>query len=83
MASKNNGGFLTFLTGMAMGAAAVFFSKKENRTLAQKKLAETKQAALKLKTELKTNPNKVKKELVTKGKTIAGKVRKEIHKKTA
>lgn len=81
MANNSNGGFLTFLTGMAMGAAAVFFSKKENRALAQKKLAETKKAALKLKAELKTNPEKVKKEMLTKGKTIAGNVRKQINKK--
>lgn len=29
--SKKGPGMLTFLTGMAAGAAAVFFSKKENR----------------------------------------------------
>lgn len=78
--AKNNGGVLAFLTGAAMGAAAVFFSKKENRELAQKKLNETKKAAQKLKTDLKTNPEKVKKQVISKGKTIAGKVRRQIEK---
>ncbi|MEX0895999.1 MAG: hypothetical protein WDZ94_03600 [Patescibacteria group bacterium] len=71
---KQGNAMMTFITGLAMGAAAVFLSKKENRDIAKKKLEDTKKAAQKLKTDLEKNPEKVKKDAITKGKQIASSV---------
>ncbi len=45
---KKSSGLFTFLTGVALGAAALFLSKKENRTAAQKEVDQVKAEAQKV-----------------------------------
>jgi len=73
--SKKSGGLFTLVTGIAMGAAAVFFSKEENRAKAQKTLATAKKKyeddpSLALKDAVKQT-KKVAKKVSTKAKTTA------------
>jgi hypothetical protein len=75
--AKRNGGLLALVTGMAMGAAAVFFSKKENRT---KTVSAAKTAAKKAKTAKKKAVSSAKK-AVKKGRTAAKKAVKKAKKK--
>lgn len=73
MAKKT--GLGTLLTGIALGAAALFLSKKENRVKAKKVVKTTIAKAKKLEAEYKKNPNKVKaavkKQVATQGKKLA------------
>ncbi len=83
MAKKT--GIGTLLTGLALGAAALFLSKKENRVKAKKVVAATVTKAKKLKADYKKAPAKttakvkaavktaVKKQVNTTGKKIAKK----------
>ncbi len=72
MAKKQS--FFALVTGMALGAAAAFLSKEENRKKVVH-LAETGvKKAQKLQTEYKKNPTKFKKKVVSSGKKIAAKV---------
>lgn len=69
--SKKSGGLGALLFGAAMGAAALFLSKKENRDKTKKVIATATVKAKKLKEEYKKNPAKVKKELKAEGKKLA------------
>ena len=60
--NKNNKGLLPFLVGMVAGAAAVFFSKEENREKTKQALDETAKKAKKVKEDVEKNPEKVKKQ---------------------
>lgn len=71
--SKKAGGLLTFLTGVAAGAAAVFLSKKENRVKTQKVVTKTSKQAKKLAQEAQENPQAFKKKVKTQGKKLAKK----------
>lgn len=73
-------GLGTLLTGIALGAAALFLSKKENREktkrVAKVAVAKAKKVAVvakKLKADYKNNPVKVKQQLKAKGKQLARK----------
>jgi DUF438 domain-containing protein len=72
MAKK--GGLLTLITGLALGAAALFLSKEENREKTKKVAKVAVAKAQKLKTEYQKNPKKVKQEIKKQGKKIATKV---------
>jgi len=76
MAKK--GGLGALLTGMAMGAAAVFFSKKENRDkttkLAKKTALEAKKKSKEVEKELK--------KLSTEAKRKSKKIKAEVKKNT-
>lgn len=76
MARKSLVGSL--LTGIALGAAALFFSKEENRTKAKRVVNATVAKAKNLKAEYKKNPARVKaavkKQVTTQGKKLAKKV---------
>ncbi len=61
----------TLMTGIALGAAALFLSKEENRTKATKVVKKTVAQAKKLEAEYKKNPAKVKKQVATQSKKIA------------
>lgn len=80
--NKQSSGLFAFVTGIAMGAAAVFLSKKDNRDLAKKKLEETTKAAKKLKQDFDKNPGKVKEDALKKGKQIANTVADKVKKET-
>jgi len=71
--AKKTGGIISLLTGMALGAASVFFSKKENRDktekLARKTVKRAKVEAKKATTKAKVAVRKAK----VKGKKIAAK----------
>lgn len=71
MARKSGLGPL--LIGMAVGAAAVFFSKKENRKKAQDLANKASSKAKKLRDDYKKNPDKVKKQLAAEGQKFANK----------
>lgn len=72
MAKKS--GLLTILTGVALGAAALFLSKKENREKTKKVAKAAVAKAKQIKAEYKKNPAKVKQQLKKEGKKIAAKV---------
>ena len=61
----------TLLTGIALGAAALFLSKEENRAKATKVVKKSVAQAKKLEAEYKKNPAKVTKQVTAKGKKIA------------
>ncbi len=73
-------GFGSLLTGMALGAAAIFFAKKENRDktekLARKTVAKTKEEVKKVATKAKAAVKKAK----SKGKKIKAEVEMEAKK---
>ncbi len=77
--AKKSGNFLALLTGMAAGAAAVFFSDKKNRQMAKK----TAQKAAKLKEEYDKDPSGFKKKAKAEGKKIAKEVQTSAQKKAA
>lgn len=72
MAKKS--GLLTILTGVALGAAAMFLSKKENREKTKKIARSAVVKAKQIKAEYKKNPAKVKQQLKKQSKKIAAKV---------
>jgi hypothetical protein len=71
--AKRKGGLLALVTGVAVGAAAMFFSKKENRT---KTVRAAKKAATKAKTAKRKAVSSAKK-AVAKGKAAAKKATKK------
>ena len=77
--AKKSGNFFALLTGMAAGAAAVFFSDKKNRQMAKK----TAQKAVKLKEEYDKDPAGFKKKAKAEGKKLAKEVRTSAQKKAA
>jgi alkyl hydroperoxide reductase subunit AhpF len=81
--SKKSSGLFTLLTGVAMGAAAVFFSKKENRQEAQKVAKQVKTKAVTAAAEYKKDPTAFKKKVVSKGKAVAKKAVVAVRKKVA
>ena len=72
MAKK--GGLLTLVTGLALGAAALFLSKEENREKTKKVAKVAVAKAKKIKAEYQKNPAKVKQQIKKQGKKIATKV---------
>lgn len=77
-------GLLTLLTGVAMGAAAMFLSKEENRQKTKKVILDATSSAKKVKSKYDQDPEKFKKEALLKGKKLAEKAFKkaEIKKNT-
>lgn len=69
--SKKSGGLGALLFGAAMGAAAVFLSKKENRDKTKKVISKAATKAQKLRADYKKNPDKVKNELKAQGEKMA------------
>ncbi len=72
--SKKKNGLGTLITGMVLGAAAVFFSKKENRDKAKKKADEAVKKSKELKKQLEDNPQQVVEEVSSQVKKAAKKV---------
>lgn len=72
-----NTGLGTLLTGVVMGAAAVFLSKKENRDKARETLKKASDKAKKLKSDYQKDPEKVKAQLKAEGKRLAEQALKE------
>lgn len=75
--AKRKGGLLALVTGMAVGAAALFFSKKENR---EKTVRAAKKVASKAKVAERKAVSSAKK-AVKKGKVAAKKAIKKAKKK--
>lgn len=71
--AKKSGGLGALLFGAAMGAAALFLSKKENREKTKKVISAATAKAKKLKSDYKKNPTKVKNQLKAEGKKLATK----------
>jgi hypothetical protein len=63
----------TLLTGVALGAAALFLSNEKNRDKAKKVVKKTVAQAKKLEAEYKKNPAKVQNQVTTQGKKLAKK----------
>ncbi len=70
---KKSGGLFTLLSGVAMGAAAVFLSKKENRDKASKALHQAGEEIEQAVNDYKKDPEAFKKRVVKKGKAVARK----------
>jgi CHASE3 domain sensor protein len=77
--SKKSSGLFTFITGLAMGAAAVFLSKKQNREKTLDLVNKTKKQVLSATKQAKTQ---AKKEL-TKAQSLAKKTVKQVRKKVS
>ena len=71
--SKKSGGLFTLLTGVAMGAAAVFFSDKANREQAKKVVTKVKSRAKQVQSEYHKNPTAFKKKVKQQGRRLAKK----------
>lgn len=69
--AKRSGGLGALLFGAAMGAAAIFLSKKENRDKTKAAISKATSKAKKLRADYKKNPDKVKKELSAQGQKLA------------
>ncbi|MBP7768866.1 hypothetical protein KA082_03470 [Candidatus Woesebacteria bacterium] len=67
------GGLASILTGIALGAAALFLSKKENREKTKQVAKKIVSKAKKLEADYKKNPSKVTQQLKGKAKVIAKK----------
>ncbi len=76
--SKKKKGLFAFLTGLAMGAAAVFLSNKENREKTKEVVEDTAKKAKKLKQEVEEDPEKVKQKVKKKIEQTVGKAKEEI-----
>ena len=77
MPKKNVGGLLAFATGVAAGAAALFLSKKENRTMVKREAVKVGKKAKKIEKEIAKNPKKfVKKTEVKMAKAVKKAVKK-------
>lgn len=75
--AKKRGGLFALVAGLTMGAAALFLSKKENRTKVAKTAKKAVAAAKKVEAKAKVSVKKV----VAKGKVVAKKVTKKVAKK--
>lgn len=69
--SKQGPGLLSFLTGLAAGAAAVFFAKESNREKAVKEVKAATRTAKKIKAEIQDNPKAFEKKMVKQGTKLA------------
>ncbi|KUK79831.1 MAG: hypothetical protein XD95_0084 [Microgenomates bacterium 39_7] len=78
--SKQNKGLFAFLAGVTTGAAAVFFSKKENREKTKEVVDQTVGQAKKIKQEVEEHPEQVEKKVKDEAKKIVKKVKEEITK---
>jgi hypothetical protein len=74
---RSSTGMFALLTGVAAGAAAVFFSKKENRQMAKKELVKAEKTAMKVSAEIKKDPKKFAKKVERQGKVLAKKAVRE------
>lgn len=81
--SEKKKGLLTLITGAVLGAAAVIFSKKENRDKAAEIAKKTGKEAQKLAKDFKENPEKVMKDAKKTVVKTAEKVTTEIKNKLA
>lgn len=77
--AKKSGNLLALITGVAAGAAAVFFAKQENRVKATKVAKKTTAQAKKLNEEYKADPKAFKKKVKAKATKV---VKKAVAKKT-
>lgn len=77
MSKRRSGGLLTLLTGVALGAAGLFFSDKKNRTKAKRVATKTANRARKLQKDWETNPDKVMSSAKRKAKKVATKTAKK------
>lgn len=75
--AKKRGGLLALVAGLAMGAAALFLSKKENRTKVVKTAKKVAVSAKKVQAKARVSVKKA----VAKGKVVAKKVTKKVAKK--
>lgn len=76
MSNKSND-LVTFLAGAAAGAAAVFFSKKDNRDKTQKTIEDLKKQVDRLSRQYQEDPQKLKDDLISGGRQVAVKVTSE------
>lgn len=81
--AKKSGGLFTLLTGIAMGAAAVFFSKEENRTKAKKEAQKVAKKDKKVQEEIKKNPKAFADKTKAQGKRVLNKTVSRVSKKVA
>jgi hypothetical protein len=72
--SHKSTGLFAFITGLAAGAAAVFFAKESNREFAVKEAKVAARTAQKIKAEIKKNPQAFEKKIVRQGKKLARQV---------
>lgn len=79
--SKNNGGFFSFVMGLAAGATALFLSKPANRQKASKAVAKTVRKVKQAEAEFKKNPKAFEKKVATKAKAVVKKAVKQAVKK--
>lgn len=77
--AKKSGNLLALVTGVVAGAAAVFFSKQENRTQATKVAKKATTRAKKIATEYEANPKAFKNKIKSQAKKA---VKKAVAQKT-
>ena len=77
MTNRSNDLFI-FLTGAAVGAAAVFFAYKKNRDMTQKAIEDLSNQVDGLKKRYQKDPEKFKEEVVTGSKQAAAQVTSEV-----
>ncbi|NCO12642.1 MAG: hypothetical protein COZ34_05010 [Candidatus Pacebacteria bacterium CG_4_10_14_3_um_filter_34_15] len=75
---KKSGSFLSLLTGIALGAAAIFFSKAENRDKTKKLAKETVEKAKVEVNKAATKAKVVTKKVTSKGKKIKSKIKSDV-----
>jgi hypothetical protein len=80
MAKKPTGGLVALVAGVAAGAAAVFFSKKENREMVKREAVKAGSKAKAVASEVRKDSKKVAKKVQAQGKKLAGKVVREARK---
>ncbi len=73
-------GVFALLAGVAAGAAAMFFSKKENRAKTEQAVKKAEQAIDVARTEIKKNPKAFAKKVEKQGEKLAKKVVKSVTK---
>lgn len=73
---KKSAGLLSLLTGAVVGAAAVFFSNKENRQKTKKVVTQTAAKAKALHHEIKNHPDRVASRIKSQAKKTADQVKK-------
>jgi len=81
MAKKSSGaGIFALATGLIAGAAAVFFSNKENRKMVKKELTKVEKEAERITKEVQKDPKKFAKKVQSNTLKLANKVAKEVKK---
>ncbi len=76
-------GLFTFITGVAVGAAALFLSKKENRDKAQQYADVTRSQIEHWAKQYNEDPEAFKEDMLTKGRKLAESTMKQIQEKAA